>query len=441
MNNYDVIIIGGGLSGLSSAVELLKKDKKILLLEKRKILGGRTSSWMESGMHIESGLHRFLGFFNHLPNLLKECEININEIVTWEDTLEIRMPDNDPSAVFGIAPIFKPVKTLKEAIFNEDFLPLKEKLNLAKFFIKGFSMLKTDPEKLDKLTVEKLAINTHISHTTIDRILVPLTEGLFFLRPERYSAYNFFLIFAPHLSSLYKSRVGAFNGGMTEVMADPLSNFIKKQGAEVKKNIQVLKIINDGRRVEGVKTDKNEFRSENIILATSLNEAKTLLKVSGCEKLFSSMITLRTMPSVTFQIDLKEPAMEKDRTTFSPGTVLSSYAEQSRTTFKSSKGRVSIILATPHRYINEPAESILTAVLKDAKRLKINISKKNVLDYRKVTWAHDFYTYERGSEDLRPSQETDLKGLMLVGDYTKQKYLSTMEGAVYSGILAATLIN
>ena len=40
MSMYDVIVIGGGHNGLTTATLLAKKGKKVLVLEKRNILGG-----------------------------------------------------------------------------------------------------------------------------------------------------------------------------------------------------------------------------------------------------------------------------------------------------------------------------------------------------------------------------------------------------------------
>lgn len=40
----------------------------------------------------------------------------------------------------------------------------------------------------------------------------------------------------------------------------------------------------------------------------------------------------------------------------------------------------------------------------------------------------------------RPSQRSPIKNLYLAGDYTKQKYLASMEGAIYSGKLATEAI-
>ncbi len=70
---YDTIVVGAGLAGLSCAHELSKKGKKVLVLEAHPYAGGRTSSFADKGMKVESGLHRYIGYYTALPKLLKEC--------------------------------------------------------------------------------------------------------------------------------------------------------------------------------------------------------------------------------------------------------------------------------------------------------------------------------------------------------------------------------
>ncbi len=40
----------------------------------------------------------------------------------------------------------------------------------------------------------------------------------------------------------------------------------------------------------------------------------------------------------------------------------------------------------------------------------------------------------------RPTQKTPVSNFYLAGDYTKQRYLASMEGAIYSGKLAAKAV-
>ena len=69
----DVVVVGAGLAGLSCALELTACRRGVLLLEGRRVVGGRTSSWDEDGMRVESGLHRVLGFYAAFPDLLRKA--------------------------------------------------------------------------------------------------------------------------------------------------------------------------------------------------------------------------------------------------------------------------------------------------------------------------------------------------------------------------------
>lgn len=102
--NYDVIVVGGGLAGLTATYKLTKDNKRVLLLEKDSILGGRTSSFIDKGMEIESGFHRQIGFYKDFPKLLKEIGIKLDDIIMWDDEAEIKI-SKDKSLVLGIAPL------------------------------------------------------------------------------------------------------------------------------------------------------------------------------------------------------------------------------------------------------------------------------------------------------------------------------------------------
>src|SRR5207245_625802 len=81
-------------------------------------------------------------------------------------------------------------------------------------------------------------------------------------------------------------------------------------------------------------------------------------------------------------------------------------------------------------------EKILELALEDADRLGLTV-RGHVRRYRVVTHTDDFYSLAPGKDHLRPEQTTPVTGLSLAGDYTRQPYVATMEGAVISGRLAA----
>ena len=54
---YDVIIIGGGLGGLTAGAVLSKKGKKVLLIEQHFMVGGAATIFKRKDINIEVGLH------------------------------------------------------------------------------------------------------------------------------------------------------------------------------------------------------------------------------------------------------------------------------------------------------------------------------------------------------------------------------------------------
>jgi 15-cis-phytoene desaturase len=86
----------------------------------------------------------------------------------------------------------------------------------------------------------------------------------------------------------------------------------------------------------------------------------------------------------------------------------------------------------------DPAD-IVEITCRDAARLGLHV-REHIVAYRVVKLPADFYSLAPGNDALRPPQATPIPGLTLAGDYTRQQYLATMEGAVVSGQLAADAV-
>jgi 15-cis-phytoene desaturase len=440
MRQADVIVVGAGLAGLSCGMELISRGRGVLMLEDCPVVGGRTSSWNKDGMMVESGLHRVLGFYEAFPDLLRKAGIRLDDIVYWEDEVEIRLPDGRGNGVFGAAPLYRPFETLGGILGNFELLSLLDRFTLSTFITAGLLEYFTNPAGLDQVSVRDKAVAAGVTENAIHNVLIPLTSGLYFLPPERYSAYAFFGTLGPYLPRIYTVRVGAFFGGMTDVMAAPVAAAIVRRGGEVRTGARVTRLLTEGGRVTGVEVGQERIRANHVVLAASLAPAQRLLQPAfGQHPWFQPMLRLPSMPSVTIQMELDSPSMPIDRTTFGPGTVLASFAEQSRSTFRWCPGRLSVILTPPERFLGMDPAEILEITCRDAERLGVRV-RDRITDYRVVALPEDFYSLSPGTDALRPEQATPIEGLTLAGDYTRQQYLATMEGAVVSGRRAARAV-
>ena len=69
-----MIVIGGGLAGLSSAVALAEAGFRVRLLEQRPFLGGRASSYtLPSGEHVDNCQHVTLGCCTNLSDFYRRA--------------------------------------------------------------------------------------------------------------------------------------------------------------------------------------------------------------------------------------------------------------------------------------------------------------------------------------------------------------------------------
>src|SRR5688500_9645272 len=165
------------------------------------------------------------------------------------------------------------------------------------FFISGMTLFLAHPRKLDEFSVLDYAKQFHLSEETVQRLLVPLTAGLFFIPPERYSAYVFFGPFVHALKRFYRVRIGAFRGGMTEVLAGPVVERITGLGGTVITEARVTRLLVVNNRVRGVLVNnETEYAADYVVLATSLGPAHQIIRASSLQGSFPDLLSLPSMP-------------------------------------------------------------------------------------------------------------------------------------------------
>lgn len=374
MDKFDVIVIGSGLAGLTTAFEISENGKSVIVLEKKDYLGGRTSSWDENGMLVESGFHRHIGFYVEMPKILKKAGVDVDKIVQWEENIDIRLKDKNDTAVFGISPIFGPIDSIRGFMGNNHIFSVKDKLSIIRFFTSGFYDYKTDRDELDRYSVKEYAEKHNVTENVYNYLLIPLTAGIFFLPPERYSAKVLFGLFYPGFVRFHRLRIGGYLGGMTDILATPIANKIQEYGGIVRTESHVDKLVMENDVVKGVALkDGTILQADTVVVAADLGSAKRILNQFEDHPSFQAMFKLPTMPAVTIQMEFNNPVLPYDRTTFGPLTSLASFTEQSRSTFTHVPGRLSIILTPPEKFIDMDSEVILKHVQQDAQDLGLDL--------------------------------------------------------------------
>jgi len=109
-NEFDVIVIGSGMGGMTTATALSRLDHKVLLLEQAQAIGGLTHSFSRNGFSWDVGLH-YCGTFGHdqlagrILDWLSGGTIEFHSVGTVYDTLHF--PDEFEISVGRPADAFK----------------------------------------------------------------------------------------------------------------------------------------------------------------------------------------------------------------------------------------------------------------------------------------------------------------------------------------------
>lgn len=126
-NEYDVIIIGSGIGGLSCGALLSKRGYKVLVLEHHYQVGGYCSSFKRKGFIFNSGVEDISGLWHRGPltYLLKELELAPEDLFVRNTVryifngTELDVPDNLTGLIKVLSQMFPGEKESINAFFED----------------------------------------------------------------------------------------------------------------------------------------------------------------------------------------------------------------------------------------------------------------------------------------------------------------------------------
>ncbi len=199
MNDEKIVIVGGGIAGLTVAHKLHKAGLPVLLLEQSSHLGGCIRTMHESGYLLELGPNTFLNSSKELWSLAESVGIK---------NLKIETPD----AIGKRRYIYKEEKLVAvpsgPKILFSPILSLKGRLRLLKEpFIKKPSH--NNDESLASFVTRRLG------KEALDMLVTPFVSGIYAGDPERLSIKAIF----PKLVHI-EQKYGSVIKGMKELKGD-----------------------------------------------------------------------------------------------------------------------------------------------------------------------------------------------------------------------------
>lgn len=249
MKNKNVVIIGGGASGVASAIDLLQAGFKVTIIESEQRLGGLAYAFKKNDKYFHTGYHQILESDTPLLELFKL--VNLYDNITWKKCANVISFDG------------KIYDLMKLKDFIKFPLSFGSKLKFIKFM--AICYLKKDWKTLEQYSAD-LWIRQIAGNEVLEKLFEPLFDIKFGLKASEVSA----TWVGSRLGAREAScRFGCIPGKewTTELFA-AAEHYLKANGALILLNTKVAKIIkNEKNEISSVDTSAGVIET-NIVIST-----------------------------------------------------------------------------------------------------------------------------------------------------------------------------
>ena len=457
-NSYKVIVMGGGLAGLSTAKHLVDAGHVPIVLEARTLLGGKIAAWRdEDGDVSETGLHVFFGAY---PNALQLFDdLGISNRLQWKQHQMLFAKPGRPTREFAIfdfpSSLPAPLNAAWAIFTCADMLSWKEKILLGIGLIPAYIFGQRYVEEQEKVTVQEWLDQRGIPPSVSDEVFLAMSKALGFIGPEQLSMQCVLIALNRFLQETSGSRIAFLDGSPTERLCEPLKEYIEARGGMVRTDAPVKRILvnlDDDSSVAGLLLKGNEVVSGDVYVnAMPVDALKTLLPDPWRSRpYFSKLQSLRGVPVMNLHLWFDRKLSTVDNLIFSRSPLLSVYADMSETCAEyasTTTSMLELVFAPAAKYMTKSDDEILQVTLQELERLfpqEIQVDQTTswakLTKYTIVRTPTSVYTTVPGMEEARPTQVSPISNFFCAGDFSKQRYLASMEGAILSGKLAATAV-
>lgn len=445
-----VVIAGAGLAGLSTAKYLVDAGHIPIVLEGRNVLGGKVAAWKdEDGDWYETGLHIFFGAYPNMMNLFKE--LNIEERLQWKQHALIFAIRNLPGEFsrFDFPDIPAPWNGIVAILRNNQMLTWPEKIQFAIGLLPAIIFGQKYVEEQDDLTVTEWMRKQGVPDRVNDEVFIAMAKALNFINPDNLSMTVVLTALNRFLQEQHGSKMAFLDGAPPERLCQPMVDYITARGGEVRLNAQLKEFeLNPDGTVRGYRLTNGEtVEGDKYVSAVPVHILKKLLPDPWkAQQYFKKLEKLDGVPVINIHIWFDRKLSTVDNLLFSRSPLLSVYADMSvacKEYADPDKSMLELVFAPAEGWIERSDEDIIAATMTELERLfpleiKADQSLAKIRKYKVVKTPLSVYKSVAGCEAYRPLQRTPYSpNFYLAGDYTKQKYLASMEGAVFSGKLAA----
>jgi squalene-associated FAD-dependent desaturase len=476
-----VVVVGGGLAGLTCALDLAEAGVPTTLIEKRPFVGGKTFSFTDprNGVELDNGQHVYLRCCTAYIELLDH--LGLKNAVRMQPRLRVPVLDPATGVISPIASgpawiadrlpsrINRAPLNLATSILRFAHLGVREKLMLGCAVLPLMRMSDQSRRDLDDRSFGDWLRAHRQSSRVIDRfwdlIVLPTCNDVSDAVSAAQAAYVFK---TGLLDDAHGADIGLALVGLSHLASAALERF-RAAGGEVRLGLSVRGLVPRDDNIIGIQTNTagntatgdGTITAAAVVLALPPNRVAALLPpdwraLDGIDDSLTSLDAFSYSPIVNVHLHLDRPighprpGSSSDAPSLDTDDFIAVLDPDVQFVFNRSRIRngarntepdgsqwLDISLSGAHTQATKPQAAIAEEAIAGLRRAFPAARAAEVLSWRVVKELEATFRPAPGVAARRPGPTTSVPNLFLAGAWTDTQWPATMESAVRSGHAAA----
>jgi len=354
-------------------------------------------------------------------------------------------------------------------LLNQKMLTLPEKIQTAPpllpMLVEGQAFI----DEQDELSVTDFMRKYGMPERINEEVFISMAKALDFIDPDKLSMTVVLTAMNRFLNEDDGLQMAFLDGNQPDRLCAPMKAHIEARGGEVRVNAPVKEILtNEDGSVKGLQMrDGSLITADKYVSAMPVDIVKRMMPVAWQNMpYFRQFDELEGIPVINLHMWFDRKLDSVDHLCFSRSPLLSVYADMSTTCkeyYDEEASMLELVFAPCSplaggnvNWIAKSDEEIIDATMGELARLfPTEIANDDrwpstakqgprgqakLKKFAVVKVPRSVYAAIPGRNKYRPSQETPIENLVLAGDWTSQKFLGSMEGAILGGKLAAEVV-
>lgn len=283
-----VVVVGGGLAGLSAGARLAYNGYDVTVLEKAPKLGGRAITIPLKGFNFNFGAH---AIYARDRSILRKFESEIGLSVDWKDF-------SPSKAFYDLGSFTTPMPATLEGLFKTKVLDAENKLRFTYEIIKTMSSLKRGEKGIpigEYLKKESKPVR--------DLLLTIASSNFFTNEPEKIPSPLFFQYYRRLFST---QRAVSYIGGGWQAIVKSFADIITSHQGKIITKEKVSKIELAGDQIVAVHGKEEVYKADHFILCIPPKELKQLFTDTPLEATFTTYSNYVPTQVIVYDVGLSK---------------------------------------------------------------------------------------------------------------------------------------